>query len=230
MNHFILITVITECPYLLSELLELDTILNTPSISNLWDPTLILYHSTHYHSGYTLPDRTRLDLLHSALDQTVAISQAQQKQQHHQHAHPRDLFVWQRVLVCNFSPRPTWLRGTIIKYNGPLSYRVKVSDDKSGIDTLIHPLESVDTSQNPSNVSEIPSEVSSQPDSSETVQCDKVNSRGSESKPAELTSQHETTPLSTSSMASLSPVTVHHLHDDTFSETDVHLTGVHWSI
>jgi len=183
----------------------------------------MLDHSTHYHSGYTLPDRTRLDLLHSALDQTVAISQAQQKQQHDQHAHPRDLFVGQRVLVCNFIPRPTWLHGTIIKYNGPLSYRVKVSDDKSGIDTLIHPLESVDTSQNSSNVSDIPSEVSSQPDSSETVQSDKVNSRGSESEPAELTSQHETTPLRTSSMAPLSPVTVQHLHDDTSSETDIHL-------
>ena len=176
-----------------------------------------------------LIEQLRLDLLHSALDQTVSISQAQQKQQHDQHAHPRDLFVRQRVLVCNFSPGPTWLCGTIIKYNGPLSYRVKVSDDKSGIDTLIHPLESVNTSQNSSNVCDIPSEVLklSQPDSSETVQSDKVSSRGSESEPAELTGQHETTPLSNSSMASLSPVTVQHLHDDTFSETDVHLTGVH---
>ena len=140
MKCFILITVITEClSILLSELSELATILNTPSISNLWvSYSRILDHSTcRLHSSWN--NILEQDyLLHPALDQAVAISHAQQKKQYKQHAHPRDLFVGQCMLVCNFSAWPTWLRGTIIKYNGPLSYQVKISDDKSGIDTWIH--------------------------------------------------------------------------------------------
>ena len=144
-----------------------------------------------------------LDLLHPAMDQTVAISQAQRKQQHDQHAQPRDLFVGQRVLVCNFRPGPTWVPGTIIKCNGPLSYQVKVSDDRIWNRHMNHLLESVDTRQTFS-ISDSPSEVLSHPNSSESVQTDEVSSRRSESEPVEITGQPESTPLSTSSTASSS--------------------------
>lgn len=150
-NCFILITVIIEYfSILLSDISEFDNILNTPSISNLWvSYSHILDHSTcRLHSSWN--NILGQDyLLHPALDQAVAISHAQQKKQYKQHAHPRDLFVGQCMLVCNFSAWPTWLCGTIIKYNGPLSYQVKISDDKSGIDTWIHIFESVHTPKIP---------------------------------------------------------------------------------
>jgi len=101
-NCFILITAIIEyLSILLSDLSEFDNILNTPSISNLWvSYSRILDHSTcRLHSSWN--NILEQDyLLHPALDQAVAISQTQQKKQY---KHPRDLFVRQCMLVCNFS-------------------------------------------------------------------------------------------------------------------------------
>ena len=71
--------------------------------------------------------RTRFDLLRPDINRNVALRQAQQKFQHDSHAHNRELFVGQRVMVRNLRPGDKWVPGTIIERTGPLSYLVQVS-------------------------------------------------------------------------------------------------------
>ena len=166
---------------------------------------LLSYRSTPHATTQVTPAslflkrdlRTRLDLLHPDLGQTVAASQAQQKQHHDQHAHPRNLFVGQRVLVRNFRPGPTWLPGTVVNCNGPLSYQVKVSGDRIWNRHIDHLLEAVDSPRASSTVDipDSPSRVSIQPTSTELV-TDPGEENRSESESVEVTECPAVPPVS----------------------------------
>ena len=71
--------------------------------------------------------RTRFDLLQPDINRNVALKQAWQKFQHDSHAHKRELFVGQRVMVRNLRPGDKWVPGTILECTGPLSCLVQVS-------------------------------------------------------------------------------------------------------
>ena len=91
--------------------------------------------------------RTRLDLLHSDVEERVTTKQAQQKMHHDQHARSRDLCVGQRVLARNFCPGAKWIPGTVVERTGPLSYQVQVAGNRRWNRHLDHLLQSVDTPQ-----------------------------------------------------------------------------------
>ena len=71
--------------------------------------------------------RTRFDLLHPEVEETVAFKQAQQKWCQDQHSQGRALFVGQRVMICNFLQGLWWTPGTIVECKGPLSYLMQIS-------------------------------------------------------------------------------------------------------
>ena len=99
---------------------------------------LLMYRSTPHSTTNVAPCtlflkrqvRTLLDLLHPSVEEEVVSKQADQKLQHDQHSKARELFFGQRVLVRNLRPGQTWISGTVIERNGPLSYFVQVSSDR----------------------------------------------------------------------------------------------------
>ena len=74
--------------------------------------------------------RTRLDLIRPNLQKTVSDKQAVQKSNHDGCSILRDLYVGQSVLVRNLRPGLDWLRGTIVRKLGPLSYLVELDDGR----------------------------------------------------------------------------------------------------
>ena len=75
--------------------------------------------------------RTRLDLLRPNIGVQVANKQADQKVSHDQHSRDREFMIGQRVMVRNLRPGPTWIPGTIVGRNGPLSYVVQVKGEQT---------------------------------------------------------------------------------------------------
>ena len=71
--------------------------------------------------------RTRLDLLKPDVGRTVRNQQSRQKAQHDLHSRGRHFTPGQAVLVRNRRDGPRWIRGSIIKIQGPVSYIVRVS-------------------------------------------------------------------------------------------------------
>ena len=56
--------------------------------------------------------------------------QADQKVAHDRHSRDREFMVGQRVMVRNLRPGPSWIPGTIVSRNGPLSYVVQVKGEQ----------------------------------------------------------------------------------------------------
>ena len=69
--------------------------------------------------------RSHLDLLHPEVSARVQRKQEQQKVTHDQHARARSFAEGETVFVKDF---PTWLPGTILKAQGPLSYHATLKD------------------------------------------------------------------------------------------------------
>ena len=74
--------------------------------------------------GRTL--RTRLDMLHPGVRNTVTAQQQRQKQQHDRHSHMREFPVGHVVWTRNWREGPRWVKGVIVDRLGPLSYLVRV--------------------------------------------------------------------------------------------------------
>ena len=79
--------------------------------------------------------RTRLDLLHSDVEERVTTKQAQQKMHHDQHARSRDLCVGQRVLARNFRPGAKWIPGTVVDVRDHCHTRYKWPETVDGTGT-----------------------------------------------------------------------------------------------
>ena len=73
--------------------------------------------------------RTHLDLLIPDLSSKVQQRQQAQKSHHDQKTKERTFQTGDTVSVCNF-PGDTWIQGIIDKPSGPLSYYVKLQDDR----------------------------------------------------------------------------------------------------
>ena len=71
--------------------------------------------------------RTRLDLLKPDIGRRVRCQQSQQKAQHDLHSRGRHFNLGQLVFVRNRRDGPRWIRGSIIKTQGPVSYLVRVA-------------------------------------------------------------------------------------------------------
>ena len=71
--------------------------------------------------------RTRLDLLKPDIGRKVRSQQSQQKAQHDLHSRGRQFDPGQLVFVRNRRDGPRWIRGSIIRIQGPVSYLVRVS-------------------------------------------------------------------------------------------------------
>ncbi len=89
--------------------------------------------------------RTRLDLLVPNTEGSVTAQQAQQKLHHDNHCCRREFAVGQRVLARNQCSGPTWIPGTIVKQQGPLSYQVQAAENRVWRRHVDHLLESVDS-------------------------------------------------------------------------------------
>lgn len=74
--------------------------------------------------------RSHLDLLHPMVESRVLSSQARQKAGHDQHARDRAFVVGDEVYVRNFAGGSRWLPGVVTAIKGPLSYEVKLLDDR----------------------------------------------------------------------------------------------------
>ena len=74
--------------------------------------------------------RSHLDQIHPDLATHVHDNQRAQKAEHDQHARPRSFAVGDAVFIRNFTRGPTWVSGTIVKAQGPCSYRVKLADSR----------------------------------------------------------------------------------------------------
>ena len=107
------------------------------------------------------------------------------------------MLVGQCVLVRNFRPGPTWLPGTVINCNSPLSYQVKVSGERIWNRHIDHLLEAVDPPQVSSTIDipDSPSGISIQPTSTELV-ADPGEENRSESESVEFTECPEVSPMS----------------------------------
>lgn len=70
--------------------------------------------------------RTRLDVMRPSLEEKVVSKQYEQKKYHDQHARERNFSVNQEVMVRNWREGTKWVRGTVQRKLGALSYEVKV--------------------------------------------------------------------------------------------------------
>jgi len=100
---------------------------------------LLAYRTTPHSTTGVTPSslflyrtvRTRLDLLHPEIAETVRQKQTEQKHGHDKHSRVRNFNVGQRVSVRNYRSGPKWITGTITDQLGPLSYQVQVFGDRS---------------------------------------------------------------------------------------------------
>ena len=79
--------------------------------------------------------KSHLDLLHPdhVVETRVQKSQDRQKATHDQHAKDREFKEGDTVFARNFSggtSGPVWLEGTIVNRRGPVSFTVKLSDNR----------------------------------------------------------------------------------------------------
>ena len=74
--------------------------------------------------------RTRLDLLKPDHEKQVVDQQAHQKSNHDRHCKHRQFSEGDLILAKNFSSGLMWLAGVIVEVLGPLSYRIKLDDNR----------------------------------------------------------------------------------------------------
>ena len=78
--------------------------------------------------------RSLLDVVRPDLSKTVRQHQESQKCQHDRHAKTRQFSMGDTVFIRNFSqryPHPTWLSGETVSVCGPVSYTVRLSDQRT---------------------------------------------------------------------------------------------------
>lgn len=100
---------------------------------------LLTYRLTPHPSTGTSPaellmsrrPRSLLDIIRPDISSKVRRAQEQQKFHHDKHSRYRQFSVKQSVLAKNFGRGPKWLRGSITRCLGPLSYRVFLQDGRS---------------------------------------------------------------------------------------------------
>ena len=73
---------------------------------------------------------TWLDLLQPNMERQVVNKQANQKVTHDQHSRDWEFMIGERVMAHNLRPGPKWIPGTIVGWNGPLSYVVQVEGEQ----------------------------------------------------------------------------------------------------
>ena len=71
---------------------------------------------------------SKLDLLMPNTQSKVLEKQDKQKQDHDQHCCSRCLTEGEKVWALNFRPGEKWLRGTVVRLKGPVSYKVKLEN------------------------------------------------------------------------------------------------------
>ena len=74
------------------------------------------------------PLRTRFDLLIPDPNRVVCGKQAEQVTHHDQHAKQRDFIVGQHIMAKNMRGDPKWVRGTIGRQLGPVSFEVELDN------------------------------------------------------------------------------------------------------
>ena len=74
--------------------------------------------------------RCHLDFIHPNLDAKVRQSQCHQKETHDYHAQDRYLQVGDHVLANNFSSGEPWLKGTVYRKTGPISFTIELTDGR----------------------------------------------------------------------------------------------------
>ena len=74
--------------------------------------------------------RSKLDLLHPDLSQTVRRRQGAQKEAHDRTSRERLFEVGQQVYARNFGHGPLWLEGTIQNCTGPVSFKILLTDGR----------------------------------------------------------------------------------------------------
>jgi hypothetical protein len=99
---------------------------------------LMAYRSTPHSStgqapaelmfGRTL--RTRMDLMKPNLGSHVQSQQEKQITRHNQHSRVRELDIGDRIFMRNFGTGKPWLAGKIVQRRGPLSYLVRLVDER----------------------------------------------------------------------------------------------------
>ena len=137
------------------------------SISHRIADFLLTYRSTPHSTTNRTPSspfllrelRTRFSLLHPDVEKHVIDKQADQIQQHDQHAKSRKFEVNQKVHVRNLRPTgPKWIPGMILKQTGPLSFIVQVEHGlvwKRHVDHLRHAEPTIPTSSSsPSSITD----------------------------------------------------------------------------
>ena len=75
--------------------------------------------------------RTHLDHLHPDEAKAVEEQQLKQRVYHDRHAKDRQANVGDPVYVTNFSSGPCWLPGVVVNKSGPVSFIVKLLDDRT---------------------------------------------------------------------------------------------------
>ena len=75
--------------------------------------------------------RTHLDHMHPDEAKAVEEQQLKQKVYHDRHAKDRQVNVGDPVYVTNFSSGPCWLPGVVVNKSGPVSFIVKLLDDRT---------------------------------------------------------------------------------------------------
>jgi hypothetical protein len=78
--------------------------------------------------GRTL--RTRMDLMKPNLGSHVQSQQEKQITRHNQHSRVRELDIGDRIFMRNFGTGKPWLAGKIVQRRGPLSYLVRLVDER----------------------------------------------------------------------------------------------------
>ena len=115
------------------------------SLSHRLQSFLLTYRSTpHATTGRSPCElflgrkvRTRLDLLHPSVEETVLQRQAQQKKDHDWHSKHREFAVGEKVMVKSRRPGPAgWIPGRITEKNGPLTYVVDVGGLKACMENV----------------------------------------------------------------------------------------------
>ena len=83
--------------------------------------------------------RTRLDVMRPSLENEVVSKQQEQKKYHDQQVKERTFSVNQDVMVRNWRPGSKWVRGTVHKKLGAVSYEVRVGTEvwKRHVDQLL---------------------------------------------------------------------------------------------
>ena len=74
--------------------------------------------------------RTKLHLLRGCLETEMAEKQMDQKIKYDQNTKERTLSPKEEVRIRNFLGDPMWIHGVVVSLQGPLSYRVQLSDGR----------------------------------------------------------------------------------------------------